>query len=84
MLNSANPIAIEFTRFVLQSQPNGADFQAIYDAMSRAAVGRQFRDLGLQELGQVGISFSLLATADLEALIEQARQTLENDVFAQV
>lgn len=71
-----NRVAVKFVRFVLQNQPPDAEFRAIYDAMSRAAAGRKFRDLGHNELAQIGISFSLLATGDLEQLIEQARQTI--------
>jgi hypothetical protein len=72
---SINPVALEFAHFVLQSQPADAGFLEIYDAMSRAATRRSFRGLGLAELAQVGVSFSLLATANLEALIKEARQT---------
>jgi hypothetical protein len=71
-----NQVAVEFVRFVFQNLPPDAEFRAIYDAMSRAAAGRKFRDLGHNELAQMGISFSLLATGDLEHLIEQARQTI--------
>ena len=69
-----NPVAVEFVRFVLQNLPPDAEFRAIYDAMSRAAAGRKFRNLGHDELAQIGISFSLLATRDLEHLIEQAKK----------
>ena len=71
-----NRVAVEFVRFVLQNLPSDAEFRAIYDAMSRAAAGRKFRNLGHDELAQIGISFSLLATRDLEYLIEQARQSI--------
>ena len=71
-----NRVAVEFARFVLQNLLPDAEFRAIYDAMSRAAAGRKFRNLGHDELAQIGISFSLLATRDLEHLIEQARQTI--------
>ncbi len=71
-----NPVAIEFARFVLQSHPPDAGFLALYDAMSRAAAGRKFHNLGYEELAQVGVSFSLLSTSDLEHLIEQARQPI--------
>jgi hypothetical protein len=71
-----NPVALEFARFVLQSQSPDTDFAVLYDAMSRAAAGRQFRDLGCEELARVGVSFSLLATGKLELLVEEARRTL--------
>ncbi len=71
-----NPVAVEFARFVLQNLPPDAEFRAIYDAMSRAAAGRKFRNLGHEELAQIGVSFSLLSTSDLEHLIEQARQSI--------
>ena len=58
-----NPVAVEFVRFVLQNLPPDAEFRAIYDAMSRAAAGRKFRNLGHGELAQLGISFSLLANS---------------------
>jgi hypothetical protein len=73
---SANPVALEFAHFVLQSLPPEAEFLAIYDAMSRAANRRSFRNLGHDELAQIGVSFSLLATAELESLIEEARRTM--------
>lgn len=75
-MSDVNQIALEFARFVLQDQPADADFLKIYDAMSRAATGRTFRNLGHQELAQLGISFSLLGTQDLEILINEARKSL--------
>ena len=72
---SANQVALEFVRFVLEGQPEEANFQTIYDALSRAASGRSFRNLGHAELAQIGISFSLLETENLQALIEEAKKT---------
>jgi len=71
-----NRVAVEFVRFVLQKLSPDAEFQAVYDALHRAAAGRQFRNLGHAELAQIGISFSLLATGNLERLIEEARKTM--------
>lgn len=71
-----NQIALEFACFVLRNEPTDAGFLHLYDAMSRAASGRSFRNLGHQELAQVGISFSLLETAKLEDLIIEARKRL--------
>ncbi len=71
---ATNRVALEFVRFVLQALPSNAEFNTIYDAMNRAAAGRKFRDLGHQELGQIGISFSLLATGEMESLIVEARK----------
>jgi len=62
-------IALEFARFVLQTLPADAGFLDIYDAMTRIAAARRFRNLGHAELNQVGVSFSLLNTAGLENLI---------------
>jgi hypothetical protein len=71
----ADPLALEFARFVVQRHP-GADFPALYDALCRAATMRSFRGLGRQELAEAGVSFSLLATDDLAALIKEARTAL--------
>jgi hypothetical protein len=68
-----DPIAVEFARFVLRDQPDDAEFIVLYDAMHRAATRRVFCGLGTQELAQVGVSFSLLNTGKLEALIDEAR-----------
>ncbi|MFN8459442.1 MAG: hypothetical protein U0401_33130 [Anaerolineae bacterium] len=59
---------------MLQQNPQATNFVAIYDAMSRAACARSFRNLGHKELAATGISFSLLDTNTLEHLIEEARQ----------
>ncbi len=72
-----NPVAIQFVRHVFRENPGAHDFIDIYDAMSRAAVSRSFRGLGLAELAQVGVSFSLTATGRLEALIEAGRAGAE-------
>ena len=69
-----NKIAVEFTRYVLQANPNAENFVAIYDAMSRAACARSFHNLGHQELALAGISFSLLDTSKLERIIAEARK----------
>lgn len=69
-----NKIAVEFVRFVLEQNPNAADFVAIYDAMSWAACARSFHNLGHEELAMAGISFSLLDTSKLEDLIAQAQK----------
>ena len=69
-------IALEFAQYVLQQNPKAKSFVAMYDAMSRAANLRSFRNLGPEELARIGISFSLLATAKLEHLIEEARKAL--------
>ncbi len=69
-----NSVALDFTRFVLQTLPADAGFLDIYDAMTRAASARRFHNLGHAELSQVGVSFSLLNTANLEKLIAAARQ----------
>lgn len=73
---ATNQVALEFACFVLRNAPVDADFLHLYDAMSRAASRRSFRNLGHQELAQVGISFSLLGTGNLEALIMEARKKL--------
>lgn len=69
-----NPVALEFTRHILSNLPADADFLAIYDAMSRAASRRDFRNLGHRELNEIGISFALTSTGDLEQLIAEARK----------
>jgi hypothetical protein len=69
-------IALEFVRHILKTNPNADNFGAIYDAMSRAACTRSFHNLGYEELALAGISFSLLATKELERLIAEARQSL--------
>ena len=71
-----NKIAVEFTRYVLQTNPNAENFVAIYDAMSRAACARSFHNLGHQELALAGISFSLLDTSKLERIIAEARKSV--------
>ena len=70
-----NKIAIEFAQFILQQNPNANSFATIYDAMSRAACTRSFRNLGREELAQAGISFSLLATSKLEQIISAAQRS---------
>lgn len=69
-----NKIAIEFVRYVLAHNPEATTFVEIYDAMSRAACARSFRNLGHVELAKTGVSFSLLDTRNLEHLITKARQ----------
>jgi hypothetical protein len=71
----ASPLALEVVCFVIQRQ-SGADFPALYDAMCRAASLRSFRGLGRRELAEAGVSFSLLAMDNLEALVEEARREL--------
>jgi hypothetical protein len=68
-------IALEFARFVLRQNPGATDFASLYDAMTRTAAARSFRNLGYRELAEVGVSFSLLATGNLEALIHEAMAT---------
>lgn len=65
-------IGLEFARFVVRQNPGVTDFVSLYDAMSRAAAMRSFRDLGYRELAEAGVSFSLLATGELDALIHEA------------
>ena len=72
----ANKIALEFAQYVLQHNPKAKSFVAMYDAMSRVATFRSFRNLGREELARLGISFSLLATGKLERVIEEARKAL--------
>jgi len=76
-----NQIALEFAQYVLKQNPKANTFVAMYDAMSRAATFRSFRNLGREELARLGISFSLLATGALEHVIEEARLALsgQND-----
>lgn len=69
-----NKIALEFIKYVLEQNPMATDFVAIYDAMSRTACARSFRNLGHKELAIAGISFSLLDTSTLEGLIEEVRR----------
>lgn len=70
---TANKIAVEFVRYVLQQNPNAHEFVAIYDALSRTACARSFHNLGHAELAMAGVSFSLLDTSKLETLISEAR-----------
>ena len=72
----ANRVAVEFVRDILIQNPNACTFGDIYDAMSRAACTRSFRNLGHQELSTVGISFSLLSTNKLEQLITEVQQSI--------
>ena len=72
-------VAVDFVRFVLQSQPDDAKFIALYDALHQAAMLRQFRGLGLRELARAGVSFSLSNTAQLEALLDNARVELAEE-----
>ena len=73
-----NKIALEFAQYVLRQNPKAKSFVAMYDAMSRAATFRSFRNLGREELAGLGISFSLLATEKLEHVIEEARTALSD------
>ena len=72
----ANQVAVEFVRDILIQNPRACTFGDIYDAMSRAACTRSFRNLGYQELSRVGISFSLLSTSKLDQLIAEVRQSM--------
>jgi hypothetical protein len=67
-----SPIALDFARFVLRQNPGVTSFSLLYDAMARTAAARKFRNFGYRELAEVGVSFSLLATGRLEALINEA------------
>ncbi len=67
----AERVALEFVRFVLRENPNATDFGSRYDALTRAASARAFRDLGYRELAELGVSFSLSATGRLEEMIKQ-------------
>jgi hypothetical protein len=67
-----SPIALDFARFVLRQNPGVTNFSLLYDAMARTAAARAFRNFGYRELAEVGVSFSLLATGHLEALINEA------------
>jgi len=69
---SSSPIALDFARFVLRQHPGVTTFTLLYDAMARTAAARTFRNFGYRELAEVGVSFSLLATGRLEALINEA------------
>jgi hypothetical protein len=69
---STSPIALDFARFVLRQNPGVTNFPSLYDAMARTAAARTFRNFGYRELAEVGVSFSLLATGHLEALINEA------------
>lgn len=72
-----NRVAIEFVRYVLQQNPHVESFAEIYDAMSRTACARSFRNLGPEELAIAGVSFSLLHTSKLEHLISEAQKSLK-------
>ena len=69
---SSSPIALDFARFVLRQHPGVTTFTLLYDAMARTAAARTFRNFGYRELAEIGVSFSLLATGRLEALINEA------------
>ncbi len=71
-----NKVAVEFVRDVLKQNPGVNGFGAIYDAMARAACARSFYNLGYEELALTGVSFSLLATSELECLIADAQKTI--------
>ncbi len=67
--------ALEFIRFALGHNPRAQDFASQYDALTRSASARAFRNLGYRELQEAGISFSLLSTEKLQHLIERAQAT---------
>jgi hypothetical protein len=71
-----NPLALEFVKYTLRHNPGACDFATIYDAMTRTACTRSFRNLSYRELAQIGISFSLLSTNELEYLIIEAQKAL--------
>jgi len=64
-------VALEFVSFVVGQNPGEREFVRLYDAMSRAAAMRAFRGMGHRELAAAGVSFSLLATGELDALIKE-------------
>ena len=72
---ATSPIALDFARFVLRQHPGVTTFTLLYDAMARTAAARAFRNFGYRELAEIGVSFSLLATGRLEALINEALAT---------
>jgi hypothetical protein len=74
-----NRLAIEFVRYTLRHNPGADSFATIYDAMTRIACARSFHNLSREELALIGISFSLLATDQLERLILEAQKTLPSD-----
>ena len=74
-----NSTALEFVRYTLQNNPSAHNFGTIYDAMTRTACARSFHNLGREELSLIGISFSVLATDQLECLIKEAQKSLSSD-----
>ena len=72
----SNRIAVEFVRDILTKNPGANNFGAIYDAMTRAACTRSFRNLGYTELSMAGISFSLLSFSRLEGLIAEVQHSM--------
>jgi len=74
-----NSTALEFVRYTLQNNPSADNFGTIYDAMARTACARSFHNLGREELSLIGISFSVLATDQLECLIKEAQKSLSSD-----
>lgn len=79
-----NPLALEFVKYTLTHNPGASDFATIYDAMTRMACTRSFRNLSYRELAQIGISFSLLSTNELEYLITEAQKALSLDNAARL
>lgn len=79
-----NPLALEFVKYTLMHNPAACDFATIYDAMTRIACTRSFRNLSYRELAQIGISFSLLSTNELEYLIIEAQKALSIDNAARL
>ena len=75
----SNKIAVEFVRDILTQNPGVNNFGAIYDAMTRAACTRSFRNLGYAELSMAGISFSLLSFSRLERLIDEVQNSMTSD-----
>jgi hypothetical protein len=82
--SSMNPLALEFVRFTLRQNPEAHNSATIYDAMTRVACARSFRNLSREELALIGISFSLLTIDKLESLVAEAQKSLTSEESAGV
>jgi hypothetical protein len=65
-------LASEFAHYIATLAPRDTPWPLVYDEMCRVARSRAFRGMGYDELAAAGISLSIMGTARLCQLLEQA------------
>ena len=68
----AELLASDFAHYIATLTPRDTPWPRVYDEMCRVARSRAFRGMGYDELSEAGISLSIMGTAHLCQLLEQA------------